>query len=545
MKQGLMCSFLLALCGFSGSPVSAQQHNVPLLSTVFDVRNFGAVGSGIHLETEAFQRAIDSCSAAGGGTVVVSPGRFRIGTVVLKSNITLYLVAGATLLGSDRLEDYRPHKSKALKESHIPGAPGNQDFGSLHLLYAEAASKITVTGKGTIDGNGRTFWDEIYQPKDRPHQMIQFEGCEDIRIDGITLVNSPFWAINIVSSSRVHINGITILNDRRGPNTDGIDISSSSNVFISNCFINTGDDAICLKGPYVDQSTENIVVTNCTLISDDSAVKLGTRSNGDIRNVLVSHCIIRDSNYGIALFMKDGGTYEDLLFTDMIIETADPVTRRRAVFPLFVDVEKRHSTSKAGTIRNVTFQRINITSDGHSLVAGMPEHFVQGITLQDIRIRVQRPANLAAISKPRGVRGLATAENDYSCIPSNITFAFARGVMLKNISLDMGPVQERGERHMVFARETGDLTIDDLRATGANRMLPMIALDQCSQVYIRAVRVPREASAFLALSGSATKDISAVGNDLSAASGLFLLGSEVAKHVLRESQNSFPPQQQR
>lgn len=529
---------LLLMLPLSGTV--AHQQKPAALAAVYDVRSFGAVGDGIRLNTKAFQYAIDSCSKMGGGTILVPSGTYRIGTIILRSNITFRLEAQATLLGSDRLADYRPLKLKKEKESQIAGALGNQDFGSLHLLYAEASSRITLTGQGTIDGNGRSFWDDLYQPKDRPHQMIQFEGCEDIRIEGITVTNSPFWALHILSSNRIHIRDITILNDPRGPNTDGIDISSSLNVFISGCHISTGDDAICLKGPYADEPTENIIVSDCMLISDDSAVKFGTRSHNVTRNVIVSRCIIRDSNYGIAMFMKDGGTLENVLVSDVMIETTDPALRKRAVFPLFMDIERRDSTSAPGKIRNITFHGITITSEGHLLFGGMPNGFLEGIILRDIHVRIPKAALLTATSKPRGVRGLGVAEIDFSSVPSSITVAFARDVTLRNVTLEMGDAVDGRERNVLFVRETKGLIVDNVQVRGGQQMLSMISLDQCSHAYIRGVRVPPSASAFLSLSGSATRDVSVIGNDVSATSTFIQFAPEVNRSSVYESQNLLP-----
>ena len=120
----------------------------------------------------------------------------------------------------------------------------------------------------------------------------------------------------------VFIDGIRILNFLEAPNTDGIYPISSSNVFISNCYIETGDDAICPKSNSTEKACENLVVTNCVLISDDSAIKFGTRSDGIIRHCVFNNIIIRNSKYGLAFYMKDGGTYEDIQFSNINIETS-------------------------------------------------------------------------------------------------------------------------------------------------------------------------------------------------------------------------------
>lgn len=508
--------------------------------TVHDVRHHGAAGDGIGMDTGALQRAVDSCAAAGGGTVLVPPGRYRTGTIVLRDHVTLHIAAGAMLIASERLEDYRPHRWLSTEDPALPGVGRGDDVGTLHLIYAERARGVAITGPGTIDGSGRIFWDADFRPLARPHQMIQFEACEEVRISGVTLLNAPFWAVNLLGCREIRIEGVTIRNYRLGPNTDGIDISSSSDVIISGCTINTGDDAICLKAPLKGRPTENILVTNCILVSDDAAVKLGTRSTGDIRNVVVSQCIIRDSNYGIALFMKDGGTYENLLFTDLLVETADPVARKRAVFPLYADLEQRTAASPGGMIRNVTFRGIEITSDGHSLFGGMPGRPIEALTLQDIRIRVPRPGSFSAISKPRGIRGLAPAADDFSTIPSTLTCAHVQNVHVRHLRVHLADHAGADARHVLAFRECSDIDIHDAGSSGNGGMLAMISLDRCAEARISGVRVPASAPALIAVEGANTRGIHLSANDLSASRAVLVLGRESEKAGVRSWNNIMP-----
>ncbi len=373
MKPFIFATLLI----FDLSLASAQS-----LVAMVNVKHHGASGSGEKLDTAAIQKAIDACHAQGGGTVYFPNGQYLSGTLVLKSNVTLHLEAGATLLGSANLADYQPHALRPDLEAQILGT-GNQDAGSLHLLYAQKAGNIGVTGRGKIDGNGRAFWDENFQPRARPAQMIEFEACEDVLIKDVTLQNSPFWALHVLSSNRVRIEGVTILNHRQGPNTDGIDINSSANVQITNAFIDTGDDAICFKSHFAEQPVQNVTVSNCILSSDDAAIKFGTRSHGDMKYITIANCVIRNSTYGIAFFMKDGGHYNNISISDVILENAAP--SQRTVYPIFMDIEKRTPASALGKISRISLRNLTVTTGGHCLIAGAREQPIEDVALENIR----------------------------------------------------------------------------------------------------------------------------------------------------------------
>ncbi len=287
-----------------------------------DVTAYGAKGNGRNMDTRAIQQAIDACAEEGGGTVYFPNGTYLSGTIVLASNVTLYLDAGATLLGSRNLEDYDPP----------------------YLIYAHEAKNISIQGKGVIDGQGASFWDEDFNPLERPARMIELVACQNVTIRDVTIQNSPSWAVELLGCDRVVVDAVSIINPRRGPNTDGLDIVSSSNVLVSNCYIEGGDDSICLKARLKDKPCENVTVTNCVLISDDTAIKLGTRSTGDIRHCVFSNIAIRNTRYGISLFMKDGGTYEDIQFSNITMEMETGTARY--AYPIMMDIEPRTDTSK-------------------------------------------------------------------------------------------------------------------------------------------------------------------------------------------------------
>lgn len=288
----------------------------------YNVKSFGASGAGHALDTAAIQRTIDAAAAAGGGGVYFPAGRFLSGTLTLKSNITLYLSPGAVLLGSARIEDYSPK----------------------HLIYAQGADNIAIEGGGAIDGQGDSFLDKSLKPLPRPSPLIEIWNCHGLRIEGITIRKAPAWTIHPKNCDGVTIRGITLLNNLRAINSDGIDIDSSRNVIISDSHIEAGDDCIVLKttnrGAAPIQPVENVTVSNCVLVSAASALKLGTESYADFRHCLFSNCVIRDSRTGIALLVNDGPTIEDVRFENIGM-TTKPKWAQSVEWPIVLDIDRR------------------------------------------------------------------------------------------------------------------------------------------------------------------------------------------------------------
>ena len=258
----------------------------------FDVKNSGAAGDGKTLDTAAINRAIHACHAAGGGVVYMAGGSYLSGTVVLKSNVTLYLEADATLLGSPNIADY----------GREIGPPEKGDANQKHLVFARDAENVGLAGPGKIDGQGPAFWVPSgrkvpppedswrdvatydWKPLDRASPMIEFAGCTNLRIEDVRIENASGWTLRPINCDQVFIRGIMIRNPVIGPNTDGIDPTGCRNVFISDCLIDTGDDAICLKSenPYGGEVrvSKNITITNCVLTCCCNGLKFGTATRG-------------------------------------------------------------------------------------------------------------------------------------------------------------------------------------------------------------------------------------------------------------------------
>ncbi|MFN3841595.1 MAG: glycosyl hydrolase family 28 protein, partial [Cyclobacteriaceae bacterium] len=254
-----------------------------------------------------------------------------------------------------------------------------------------------------------------------------------ITLRDVTFQNSPSHVLRFEDSEQIIIDGIYIKNHRQSPNTDGIDLVDSKNVFISNSYIATGDDAICLKTD-VDGIVENVVVTNCILESDDAAIKFGTGSAGITRYCSFNNITIKNSRYGISLFMLEGGLFEFNSFTDIIINEG---SRHKHEYPIFIDVDRKRPTDAYGIIRNTRFSNLIINSGGKILINGRPEQPIQGLALQNIRFAVSTERDFSNATKPRGNKNFPKLPEsiDRAPVPAYFTLGYINDLHLSGSSI--------------------------------------------------------------------------------------------------------------
>lgn len=388
---------------------------VELSAITLDIAAFGAVNDGKTPNTKSIQAAIDSCARAGGGQVLVpAGGAYLTGTIILKSRVVLHLENGALLLGSPHMADYHP------------------DYP--HLIFVENAEYTGIIGTGTIDGNGPAFWDEKFEPEPRPVPWLHFLNCRNLHFDGVSLLHSPAHVLVLTGCDGVTVNSLRIVNHLQSPNTDGIDITDSRNVRISNCYIETGDDAICLKSH--NAWVEHVIAVNNILISDDAAIKFGTGSHVGVRYCLFSGNVIRDTRYGIALFQMDGGRYEHCIFSDMVIHTA---SRHHTEYPIFVDIDKRRADGPLGSIEHITFTNLELITRGNCLIAGQKQAPIRHIRLENISLSAaaEPASDLSQARKPRGNKTLGYFPDmaDYSRENAWFLLGYVEGVSLKTIQV--------------------------------------------------------------------------------------------------------------
>ncbi len=485
---------------------------LPAADVYFNVMDYGAISDGKTLCTTEIQKTIDACNEAGGGYVVFPSGEFLTGTIELKNNVFLQIHPAATLLGSKNIADYDPG----------------------YLIYAKGITHAGILGEGTINGQGDSFWKGKERPFNRPGRTIKFLDCRDIVFKDFHLINSASWCIDVEGCDRVTLTGLTIINDRDAPNTDGIDPVSSSNVFISDCYIDTGDDCICPKSNDINKPCENLVVTNCVLISDDSAIKCGTRSNGAIRNCTFSNIVIRNTKYGIGFYMKDGGSYEDIQFSNISIETIIPADLQSPnctnSFAIFMDIEGRDEQTPLGTIRNIMFNDINILSyDGNCLFAGMPEQNINDLTLNNVRMNVLRRTDLAERSKPRGTRTLKNiAVNDRAGIQSYFTFVNIDGLSINNLFIDDESITNTVKSYCLWGQNIKNVTLEGFQncQSVSNENLPLVLFENISNLFVSRCQPVSATTPFISLQGAQSSDITLLNNNFSSVGKPVSVGAE-------------------
>lgn len=354
------------------------------------ITDFGARAEAGYLNTESLQKAIDRCSAEGGGRVVVPRGEFMIGTVDLKDGVILYLDPGAKLVGSTERRDY-----------------------DKNLIRAVGARRIGIDGYGTIDGSGWAFWyvkenGHYDHARPVPGYMVYLEDCTDVTIRDVRLQNAESWTLHLLGCSKVSVRGITIRNPLHGPNNDGIDIQASRDVIISDCDIYTSDDAIVLKNrhpKYYDRPCSNIAVTNCILTCVCNAFKIGTETIGSFGNIVFSNSTIRaalpsDSlariRYeevdmplraisGISIESVDGSIVDGVSVSNIVMEEVR--------VPIFIRLAnrgagvQRRKPAVAGRIRNIQISNITARHAWYaSSITAIPGSYVEDVMLNNIRV---------------------------------------------------------------------------------------------------------------------------------------------------------------
>ena len=441
-------------------------------ATTCDVTKYGATGNGKTLDTVAIQKAIDACHASGGGTVLFDRGKFLSGTILLKSNITLRIEPGAVLLGSTNNDDFeikQPGTAPVAKTGEVADELGAHHIGH-HFIYADNVDNVAIEGGGVIDGQGDSYFDKDMKARPRPSPYIEIWNWRDIRIQDITILKTPGWAIHPKNCDRVKIRGITLLNNFLAINTDGIDPDSSRNVIISDSYIEAGDDCIVLKTTNRGGAilpTENVTVTNCVLLSAASALKLGTESWGDFRHCVFSNCVIRQARTGIALLAKDGGTMEDVRFQNITMQT-QPKWGKGVEWPIEIDIEKRNEKSKVSHIRNISLSDITMETKGRVLIEGMPESLIDTLTMRNVVMHVTGYEQIRNAHKNRGGNGGLAEAVDFGATPAALIFGNAKNIDLSGIRVTW-PEGTQEDRSGLFTSNVTEITTSEMQAPGSGK----------------------------------------------------------------------------
>ena len=374
---------------------------------VYDVCRFGALGDGKTDDAVAIQQAIDRCSSEGGGRVLLPANHtFLAGPIELKSNVELHLQATATLLANPDESIY-----------HLSAFGDNKGEGMM-WIYAQHAQNISITGMGTISGNGVAFMgaelDDSYELKPvttfdpRPH-VITLTDVRNVVVRDVTIRDGAYWTLHLVGCDGAVIDGINLLNNLKIRNGDGIDLDHSRNVRIANCHITSGDDCICLKNRRETAqygSCHDIVVTNCVMTSRSCAIKIGSENMDSIYNVLFDNCIIKASNRGLGIQNRDEGTVTDVVFSNIMLDCrlwsdvwwgkAEPiyVTSYPRANGNHKDANwrfpKGQLEGRCGQVERIFFQNIVATSENGCFIGGDTDDKVRDIHLSQVTLFLKK-----------------------------------------------------------------------------------------------------------------------------------------------------------
>lgn len=396
-----------------------------VFSKTIDVTGSGAINDGVFSNTKIINEVIKSLSKEGGGTLYFPSGVYLTGPIILRSNVAIYVDAGATIKFSDDFSEYTPFVEMryegVVMKSFMP------------LFYAYEEENITIKGEGTIDGNGKKWWygtfilegaykDNLLEKeieryrkmwdKENPDfsleessdwkrtlnkkyfrpPLFQTYKCKNITVSGLTFINSPFWTINPEFCENVKIQGITI-NNPDAPNTDGVNPSSCKNVMISNCNINVGDDCITLKsgrdlqGREFGVPCENITITNCIMMAGHGGVVIGSEMSGDVRRVTISNCVFDGTDRGIRLKSGRGrgGIVEELRVNNIVMNN---IKKEAITLNLFYsDMKKEEFSERTPVFRNIHIS--NLTGSNVNIacsVLGIEESLIENLSFSNVNL---------------------------------------------------------------------------------------------------------------------------------------------------------------
>ena len=367
---------------------------------VCDARTYGARADGTTKDTKAIQAAIDDCASAGGGTVKLAGGTFVSAPVVLKNNITLDIGKGATLLGSPDHADY-PAKAEFR-------APGTQS-----LVSATNAEKVAITGEGTIDGNGESWWAQarathnagvVGEVQFRP-RLVVFDHCKHIRMEGVTVQNSPSWQIVPYYTDDMTIRNVRVLAPQHSPNTDAIDPFSSSNMVIDHVYADVGDDNIAIKSgiinsPGPDSPSKNITITDCEFMHGHG-LSIGSEIAGGAQNIHAERIHFKGTDQGIRIKANGdrGHDVSNISFKDITMDDVKTSILISEYYPKAMpegEVKAEPLQRLTPFFHNITIENVkSVNSAWAGVIVGLPESPVKDVVLKNVDIQAQKGLQIA------------------------------------------------------------------------------------------------------------------------------------------------------
>ncbi len=376
--------------------------SLPAVAKICDAKTYGAKPDGVTKNTQAIQRAIDACSAAGGGTVKLSGGTFVSGPIVLRSQVTLDIDKGTTLL---RLA--RPRRLSRRSPSSAP--PVRQS-----LVSAKTREDIAITGKGTIDGNGQSWWDEarrtpnagfvgpqtIFRPR-----LVVFDHCKRVKLEGVTIKDSPSWQVVPYYSDHVEIRNVRILAPQHSPNTDAIDPFSSSNMVIDHVYADVGDDNIAIKSgivnsPGPDDPSHDITITDCEFMHGHG-LSIGSEIAGGANNIHAERIHFKGTDQAIRIKANRdrGNQVYNISFKDITMEDVRTSILISEYYPKVLpegDVAAAPITRLTPFFHDISIENVKSVKSGTAaIIVGLPESPVKNLTLKNINITADKGMTIA------------------------------------------------------------------------------------------------------------------------------------------------------
>jgi hypothetical protein len=540
---GQLISIFTPISNAAASPLQDQN---PSLIKAYNVRDFGAKGIKAESAQASIQRAVDACAAAGGGMVYVPPGAYSTGTIHLKSHIRFFVEAGAVVYSI---------KDKAA-------------FDKDALFYGEDLKNVTLEGRGTIDGQGAYEYrlkgdhhdDFIYPnqvemeklgkplirsfPKaDQFGKLVLLLRCRDVRLSGLSFIDSPSWTVHLYGCVRTVIDGVYIRSSLRdGVWADGIDPDGCQDLRIMNSTIETGDDALIFYsmnwfGPALP--CENITVTNCRLSSASSAIKFCDGNMNAVRNVTISNCVITNSNRGIAVMNFDGGVVENVVLANLTIDCL-----RHDWFwwgdgePFHFNVKRRREVHKnwdpkddrpAGIVRNIIIRDVIARGKGSSVCNGHPDSWLDGVTMDNVKLFISHDPKAPY---DKSVHGL--------------TFKQARNLTLRNLEIIWEEPFFAPWRSSLYLEDIDGLVLEGFQSgpspsKGIPAGTPAIALHQVKDAIIRNGKALAGTDVFVGVTGEKSTGIVFYGNDIRQAKRLYTTDLKDDYLRISEFQNIIPP----
>lgn len=474
----------------------------------FNITDYGAIGDGRTINTEAIQKAIDACHQKGGGAVSVPAGQFVTGTILLKDNVTLSLDDKAVLLGSLNPKDYRnvdPFKD---------GLGAEVGFA---MIAAVDAKNVGISGRGAINGRGKEIAEGMPFKGEgwggRPF-LVRFVRSTNVAIRDVQLLYAAAWTLNFFQSRDVIIERLKITSFGV-PHNDGINIDSSQGFSIKNCDVESGDDALVFKTTS-RIPIKDIVVSGCRLKSNQGAIKFGTESLANFENVKISNCRIHNTkNGGIKLLSADGGNLQNVIISDITMDNvATPIfVRLGARLKTFREGDRKNP--EAGFIRNVVIRNVRakaaekaqLAPPSGIFITGIPGRAVGSLTLENIEIELAGGGELAQSRRelPENIDGYPEINRFGSNLPAYGLYArHVKNLKVKGFAIKLAVPDFRPA---LVCQDCEDSQFIGLNLPSNQEMESLIRLESTKRILLKELILAGTANNFLLMEGNNNKEV--------------------------------------